>query len=90
MIWPKLFRRIVPYLAAGFTDFDSFDTWLRADPIHRDDALFLLDRLEHGNMHDVVDAAGQQIQLTAWPEDFIIAPTRRRRARPPPRPRSRR
>ena len=41
VIWPKLFRRIVPYLAAGFPDFDSFDAWLRADPVHRDDELFL-------------------------------------------------
>jgi hypothetical protein len=32
VIWPKLFRRIVPYLASGFLDFDSFDSWLRADP----------------------------------------------------------
>jgi hypothetical protein len=39
VIWPKLFRRIVPYLAAGFTDFDGFDAWLRADPINRDDEL---------------------------------------------------
>ncbi len=72
--WPKLFRRIVPYLAAGFRDFDGFDAWLRADPVHRDDELFLLDRLERGNLHDVVHAAGQQVQLTAWPEDFIISP----------------
>jgi endonuclease YncB( thermonuclease family) len=72
--WPKLFRRIVPYLAAGFTDFDGFDAWLRADPVHRDDALFLLDRLEPGNIHDVVRGAGQQIQLTVWPEEFIIEP----------------
>jgi endonuclease YncB( thermonuclease family) len=32
VLWPKLFRRIVPYLAAGFADFDGFDAWLRADP----------------------------------------------------------
>jgi endonuclease YncB( thermonuclease family) len=74
VVWPKLFRRIVPYLAAGFTDFDGFDAWLRADPIDRDDELFLLDRLEHGNMHDVVHGAGEQIQLTVWPEEFIISP----------------
>jgi hypothetical protein len=74
VIWPKLFRRLVSYLAAGFNDFDGFDTWLRADPVNRDDELFLLDRLERGNMHDVIDAHGQQIQLTAWPEDFIISP----------------
>ena len=72
--WPKLFRRIVPYLAAGFPDFDGVDSWLRADPKDRDDELFLLDRGEHGDMHDVVRGAGQTIQLTVWPEDFIIRP----------------
>jgi hypothetical protein len=74
VIWPKLFRRIVPYLASGHTDFDAFDSWLRADPTHRDDALFRLDRLEPGNMHDVIYGTGQRIQLTVWPERFIISP----------------
>ncbi|MDF5755778.1 lamin tail domain-containing protein [Spongiactinospora sp. TRM90649] len=74
VVWPKLFRRIVPYLAAGNTGFDGFDAWLRADPVHRDDELFLLDRLERGNIHDVVRASGQRIQLTVWPEDFVISP----------------
>jgi endonuclease YncB( thermonuclease family) len=74
VIWPKLFRRIVPYLAAGFPNFDSFDAWLRADPVHRDDELFLIDTLERGNMHDVVRGVGQQLRLTVWPEDFIISP----------------
>jgi endonuclease YncB( thermonuclease family) len=73
-IWPKLFRRIVPYLASGFGDFDGFDAWLRADPVHRDDEIFRLDRLERGNLHDVIRAAGDRVQLTVWPEDFIIAP----------------
>jgi lamin tail-like protein len=74
VIWPKLFRRIVPYLAAGFVDFDGFDGWLRADPVDRDDELFLLDRLERGNLHDIVKGAGDTIQMTVWPEDFIISP----------------
>jgi hypothetical protein len=74
VMWPKLFRRIVPYLASGFGDFSGFDAWLRADPVNRDDELFLLDRLERGNMHDVVRGVGQQLQLTVWPEDFIISP----------------
>ncbi|MGW3344493.1 lamin tail domain-containing protein [Nonomuraea rubra] len=74
VVWPKLFRRIVPYLAAGFTDFDGFDAWLRADPVNRDDELFLIPRLERGNLHDVVRGSGQQVQLTMWPEDFIISP----------------
>ncbi|GGN33762.1 hypothetical protein GCM10011578_073830 [Streptomyces fuscichromogenes] len=83
---PKLFRRIVPCLVAGATDVNGFDAWLRSDPVHRDDPLFLLDRGEYGNLHDVIEAAGQDIQLTLWPEDFIISPTPHRRGGQPPRP----
>ncbi|WP_061300521.1 hypothetical protein [Herbidospora cretacea] len=31
MIWPKLFRRLAPYFAAGFPDLDQFDSWLGDD-----------------------------------------------------------
>lgn len=76
VIWPKLFRRLVPYLAAGNTTFDAFDAWLREDPVNRDDTIFrlALDPPEPGNLHDILSGTGQQIQLTSWPEDFIIAP----------------
>jgi endonuclease YncB( thermonuclease family) len=74
VIWPKLFRRLVPYFATGATSLDGFDAWLRADEVNRDDELLLLDRLERGNMHDVVVAAGDQLRMTAWPEDFVISP----------------
>ena len=74
VLWPKLFRRLVPSLATGAGDLDGFDAWLRADPVDRDDELFLLDRLESGNLHDVIRAAGDSVQLTTWPEDFIIRP----------------
>jgi endonuclease YncB( thermonuclease family) len=76
VMWPKLFRRIVPFLATGAADFDGFDAWLRADPVNRDDELFLLDpdRLERGNLHDVIRVSGHRLQLTAWPEDFVISP----------------
>ena len=33
--------------------------------VNRNDDLFLLDKLERGNMHDAVRGIGQQIQLTA-------------------------
>jgi endonuclease YncB( thermonuclease family) len=74
VMWPKLFRRIVPYLAAGFADFDGFDAWLRADPVNRDDALFFVDTSAPGNLHDVIRAEGSQICLTVWPETFVIVP----------------
>jgi endonuclease YncB( thermonuclease family) len=74
VLWPKLFRRIVPYLAGGFGDFDGFDAWLRADPVDRDDELLLLDRDERARLHDIVRASGDEIALEAWPEDFVISP----------------
>jgi hypothetical protein len=83
VIWPKLFRRIVPYLAAGFVDFDGFDGWLRADLLTATTSC-LLDRLERGNLHDIVHAAGDTIQMTVWPEDFIISPDPSRRPPDPP------
>ena len=73
-IWPKLFRRLVPYFAAGHTDLDGFDAWLRQDAVHRDDRLVLLDPVEPGNLHDVIVASGHSVQLTRWPEDFVIEP----------------
>jgi len=72
--WPKLFRRLVPFLAIGATNLDGFQAWLRADAVNRDDAVFLLDRLENGNLHDVIEAAGNQVRMTVWPEDFVIDP----------------
>jgi endonuclease YncB( thermonuclease family) len=72
--WPKLFRRIVPFFAAENTSFDTFDSWLRADPVHRDDRLLFFDPPEPGNMHDLVEASGHEIRINRWPEDFIIEP----------------
>ncbi|WP_127506051.1 lamin tail domain-containing protein [Actinoplanes solisilvae] len=74
VMWPKLFRRLVPYLAAGNADLDGFDAWLRADPVHRDDRLFRLDVLETANLHDVVHATGRTVRLTVWPETLVIDP----------------
>ena len=74
MLWPKLFRRLVPYLAEGAGSFDGFDAWLRADPVNRDDQIVLTGRTEPTRLHDVVAAAGDHVQLTAWPEDFVITP----------------
>jgi hypothetical protein len=79
-IWPKLFRRLVPYLATGATGLDGFDSWLRADPVNRDDALFFLDRGESGNLHDLVVASGHRVHLTNGPRTSSSSPTRRRPA----------
>lgn len=73
VIWPKLFRRLVPYLQQGHGDFAALDAWLRADPLNRDDRL-LLPNLELGNMHDLIVEDGQSIRLAYAPEDVVIVP----------------
>jgi endonuclease YncB( thermonuclease family) len=72
-IWPKLFRRLVPYFREDNTGFAALDAWLRADPKNRDDRLLLPNR-ELGNMHDLIDAHADRIVLTHFPEDVVIVP----------------
>jgi endonuclease YncB( thermonuclease family) len=74
VIWPKLFRRLVSFFAGGNTDLADFDAWLRADRKDRDDALFLLDTGEVGNMHDVIDATTGKVRLNRWPDTFVVLP----------------
>lgn len=72
-MWPKLFRRLVSYFAAGYTDFDQLDSWLRQDPVNRDDRMILPNR-EIGNMHDTVSATGPILRMVYQPEDLVILP----------------
>jgi len=73
VMWPKLFRRLAPYLQEGHTDFAALDAWLRADPRNRDDRLLLPNR-ELGNMHDMIVEQGDAIRLAWQPEDVVIVP----------------
>jgi hypothetical protein len=72
-IWPKLFRRLAKYFAAGNHGLAGFDAWLRADPTNRDDRL-LLPNADIVNMHNVVETQGNYIRMTEWPEDIVILP----------------
>ena len=73
VMWPKLFRRLAPYLQEGHADFSLLDGWLRADPRNRDDRLLLPNR-ELGNMHDMIVEDGDSISLAWEPEDVVIVP----------------
>lgn len=72
-LWPKLFRRLSSYFSAGYQNLNNFDTWLRADPINRDDRLILPDR-ELGNMHDIVAVEGNHLHMRYQPEELVILP----------------
>jgi hypothetical protein len=73
IMWPKLFRRLAAYFAQGFAGLGQFDTWVREDPIHRDDSLRLPDG-EKANMHDTYSVNGNTLTLVYDPEELLIAP----------------
>ncbi len=74
VLWPKLFRRLVSYVGTGFTTLAQLDTWLREDPVNRDDRV-LLPSGELGNMHDIIDVvAPLQLRMNYEPEDLVIVP----------------
>lgn len=74
VMWPKLFRRLVRYVGAGFTTLAQLDAWLREDPVNRDDRV-LLPNGELGNMHDVINVvAPLQLRMNYEPEDLVIVP----------------
>jgi hypothetical protein len=72
-MWPKLFRRLVKYFGNGFSTLHQLMTWLRVDPVNRDDRL-ILPSGEFGNMHDIILVEDGAIKLTAMPEDVVMVP----------------
>jgi hypothetical protein len=73
VMWPKLFRRLATYFREGHDGLSGFDSWIRQDPVHRDDTLRLPNG-EKANMHDTYEIAGDELSLRYNPEQLIIAP----------------
>jgi len=73
VMWPKLFRRLAAYFQEGHAGLGQFDTWIRDDPVQRDDILRLPDG-EKGNIHDTYVIDGDNLRLEFRPEDLLIAP----------------
>ena len=73
-MFPKLYRRLVTYFrTTTSTDLTTFDSWIRADPIHRDDRA-LLPTGEIGNLHDTYEITVDGIRLTYRPEQLMFDP----------------
>jgi endonuclease YncB( thermonuclease family) len=70
VILPKLFRRLVDYLALGAGDvsLDRFTAFLAA----RDDRLFVISEAHATGMDTITAVAGQKLRLTHPPEDLIF------------------
>src|SRR5262249_19037393 len=73
VMWPKLFRRLVSYFHEGHIGLGQFDSWMRDDPIRRDDTLRFPEG-KKGNMHDRYLIDGDTLKLRFRPEDLLITP----------------
>lgn len=73
VMWPKLYRRLVTFFAAGRSDLAELDGWLREDIINRDDRLILPDG-EFGNMHDLFTVEAGAMRMNHKPEEVTILP----------------
>ena len=73
VMFPKLYRRLVAYFKDGHTDLAGFDSWMRAEPVRRDDRV-LLPTGELGNMHDLYHVDSDGITLQHLPEDLTFDP----------------
>jgi hypothetical protein len=61
----------VRYFKAGHADLAAFDTWVRADPVSRDDRV-LLPTGEVGHLHDLYDVNPDGITLRYLPEELTF------------------
>ena len=70
VILPKLFRRLVDYLALGAGDvsLDRFTNFLAT----RDDRLFVISEAHATGLDTITAVAGQKLRLTHPPEDLIF------------------
>jgi endonuclease YncB( thermonuclease family) len=70
VILPKLFRRLVDYLALGPGDvsLDRFTSFLAA----RDDRLFVISEAHATGLDTITAVTGQKLRLTHPPEDLIF------------------
>ena len=50
----------------------GFDDWLRQRP--DDDVIWLIPKMERGNLHDVYKVAGGSISMVFEPSELIIVP----------------
>jgi endonuclease YncB( thermonuclease family) len=70
VILPKLFRRLVDYLALGAGDvsLERFTSFLAA----REDRLFVISEAHATGLDTITSVAGQKLRLTHPPEDLIF------------------
>lgn len=73
VFFPKLYRRLKDYFVkTSASSLKGFDAWIRADPLNRDDTVWIEPLREMGNLHNTYKIAGARIKMLYRPEELVF------------------
>ena len=73
VFFPKLYRRLKDYFQqTGADSLSGFDSWIRADPINRDDSVWIDPLRELRHLHSTYEVSNSNIKMLYRPEDLVF------------------
>jgi len=73
VFFPKPYRRLKDYFEkTGASSLSGFDAWVRSDPAHRDDAVWIIPLRELRHLHSTYKVSGNRIKMLYQPEDLVF------------------
>ena len=73
VFFPKLYRRLKDYFQqTGADSLSGFDSWVRADPIHRDDSVWIQPLRELRHLHSTYEVSNSNIKMLYRPEELVF------------------
>jgi len=73
VFFPKLYRRLKDYFQrTGADSLSGFDSWVRADPINRDDPVWIDPLRELRHLHSTYKVSNSNIKMLFRPEELVF------------------
>jgi len=73
VFFPKLYRRLKDYFQQpGADSLSDFDSWVRADPIRRDDSVWIDPLRELRHLHSTYKVSNSNIKMLFRPEELVF------------------
>jgi hypothetical protein len=73
VFFPKLYRRLKDYFQqTGANSLSGFDSWIRADPVNRDDTVWIDPLRELRRLHNTYEASNSNIKMLYRPEELVF------------------
>jgi hypothetical protein len=71
--FPKLYRRLKDYFEqTAANSLAGFDAWVRSDPTHRDDTVWISPIQELRHLHSTFKVSGAKIKMLYRPEELVF------------------